>query len=434
MFATFRKNDNELVKIEQLIQSGDLPLAASSLNALRERELNDPRIYSLGAQLGFAANNAQAALQAADTALRLAPGWPRALLQRARALDALDRPKEALDACNQAASTDPKLLTAIELAVTLGRRLGDYAIPEALLRKAQAAATDNAIIWLGLGRFLSRHKKEESIVWLEKVLSRDAKNLDALVTLASVFFDLEQVDRAAEVISRAEAIAPENETVQFQAARIRGNSATQIPVAFVQNLFDEYADRFDAHLVGRLQYRLPMVVAEKIKARYPTAEINLLDLGCGSGLLGRALGRIRGYFVGVDLSEKMLQKAALVGTYDRLHHAEIVEALAATDAAEYEVIAACDVLVYVADPEPFVRESYKVLRARGTLYFSCEATSDGEPNVVMRASQRYAHSPSWVRTLCERHGYTDIEVEPIVVRTDNGKPIESFLVTATKPG
>jgi tetratricopeptide (TPR) repeat protein len=196
VFAAFRKNDNELVRIEKLIGVGDLATAANALNALRARAIEDPRIYSVGAELGFAAKNATAALQSVETALRLAPGWPRALFQRAKALEALNRTKEALEACNQAVSTDPKLLGAVELSVSLGRRLGETEIPESLLRKAHTAAPNNSSIWLGLGRFLSRHKKEESVLWLEKVLAVDANNLDALVTLTAVSFELNRMDQA----------------------------------------------------------------------------------------------------------------------------------------------------------------------------------------------------------------------------------------------
>jgi predicted TPR repeat methyltransferase len=192
------------------------------------------------------------------------------------------------------------------------------------------------------------------------------------------------------------------------------------------------SDRFDQQLVTQLGYRLPQIVAEKIKARYPDKRINVLDLGCGTGLLARTLGSVQGYFVGVDLSKKMLEKAAEVGVYHRLHQADVVEALEATDANEYEVIAANDVLVYLADVAPFIHGAHKVLRPSGALYFSCELAKDIEPPVVLRESQRYAHRIDAVRSVCESAGFKSIEIEPMVVRTDRGVPVESFLVTATK--
>jgi predicted TPR repeat methyltransferase len=51
---------------------------------------------------------------------------------------------------------------------------------------------------------------------------------------------------------------------------------------------------FDQHLVGGLGYRLPKLVAERILQWHADRKLNVLDLGCGTGLLGVCLGRIDG--------------------------------------------------------------------------------------------------------------------------------------------
>jgi predicted TPR repeat methyltransferase len=432
VLANFRHNDTELVRIETLIRENQLADAAAALTDLGSREAQDPRVYVLGALLGFAANNPASALKSADVALGLAPGWPRALFQRARALEALNRLPEALDACKAAVDGDAKQYAAIDLAVTIGRRLGATDIPEALLRKAHANDPQNLSVWLALGRFLSRYKQEEAIVWLEKVLADQPENLDALTTLASLHVAAGRIEAAQSLIARAQAIDPQNEAVLFQAARVRGDGEQQIPSAMVRNLFDDYAERFDKHLIAGLGYRLPKIIAEKIRAAYPTPTLNVLDLGCGTGLVGVALGKINGYLVGVDLSEKMIEQAVKHNVYSRFHIADVVEALTATDASEYEVIVGADLLVYISDITSFVAESHRVLRPSGILYFSCELATEDEEKVVLRPSQRYAHRMDWVREVCQRAGFASIEIEPLNVRTEQGSPIRGFLVSAVK--
>jgi predicted TPR repeat methyltransferase len=432
VFAIFRHNDPELIRIETLVRDDQLAEAATALTRLGEQAPQDPRVYAVGAMLGFAAKNPAAALKSADIALGLAPGWPRALLHRARALEALNRLPEALVACKAVIDADIKQYAAIDLAVAVGRRLGSMDIPEQLLRRAQASDPKNVSVWLALGRFLSRHKQDEAMTWLNRVLDAQPDNIDALTTLSSLHIAAGNTEGAEQLIARAQRIDPDNEAVRFQAARVRGDGSTQIPANLVRNLFDEYAERFDQSLVGGLGYRLPRIVAEKVRTLYPDLNINLLDLGCGTGLLGAALGRIRGYFVGVDLSEKMLQQATKHGVYSRLHVAEIVEALTATDAEEYEVITANDVVVYVAELTPFVEQSHRVLRKGGTLIFSCELALPDEPPVVLRPSQRYAHRIDVVRAICEASGFAEVQIEEMVVRMDHAVPIQSFLVTATK--
>jgi predicted TPR repeat methyltransferase len=432
VFAPYRKNDPELTRIEELIEKNELANAATSLNALRERSPQDPRIYSIGARLALVANNPEAALKSSDIALQLAPGWPRAYAQRARALGRLERFSECLDACARAVEGDPRLLGPVELAVDAGRRLGNLEVPEALLRKVQAVDPENRRIWLGLGRFLHRYKDEEAATWLERVLAVEPDNVDAMLTLSVLRFEAGNREAALPLIERAYAARPEDETIRFQHARISGAQDAQVPSSMVEDLFDGYAERFDQQLVSQLGYRLPRIVAERIKQRYANKNFNVLDLGCGTGLFGRVLGKVEGYFIGVDLSQKMLEKAAEVGVYDRLHHVDVVEALNATEANEYEVIVANDVLVYIADIEPFVKGTYKVLRPNGVAYFSCELATAEEPPVILRATQRYAHRVDSVRAMCERAGFSSIDIEEFVVRTDHGAPIQSFLVTVTK--
>jgi ubiquinone/menaquinone biosynthesis C-methylase UbiE len=77
----------------------------------------------------------------------------------------------------------------------------------------------------------------------------------------------------------------------------------------VITIFDSYAERFDQHLVGALQYRVPRRVAESLKAKHPDGRFNLLDLGCGTGQVAAYLGRIQGHIIGVDLSDKMIEQA-----------------------------------------------------------------------------------------------------------------------------
>jgi tetratricopeptide (TPR) repeat protein len=228
VFAPFRKNDPEITRIETLIQQNDLPSAATALNNLREIAPNDPRVYSVGAFLAFAAKNPEAALKSANHALMLAPGWPRALAQRARALGFLVRLDECLAACAEAVDGDPTLLGTVELAVEVGRRVGNLEVPEALLRKVHAADPENQRIWLGLGRFLHRYKNDESAKWLERVLAVQPGNTDALLTLSVLRFESGDVAAATPMIERAYAMKPDDEAVRFQYERIVGKQAAQV--------------------------------------------------------------------------------------------------------------------------------------------------------------------------------------------------------------
>ena len=66
-----------------------------------------------------------------------------------------------------------------------------------------------------------------------------------------------------------------------------------MPQAYVQTLFDQYAPRFEAALVGDLGYRGPellfkAVLAARAAVRKPAFFKRAIDLGCGTGLAAAA--------------------------------------------------------------------------------------------------------------------------------------------------
>jgi predicted TPR repeat methyltransferase len=107
---------------------------------------------------------------------------------------------------------------------------------------------------------------------------------------------------------------------------LSGTSSDRAPDEYVEKLFDEYAERFDSHLVQALKYSIPERLAELWKAHssHDAEKWDVLDLGCGTGLAGLAIAPYARRLVGVDLSAKMLEKAAARGLYHRLERLDLV--------------------------------------------------------------------------------------------------------------
>src|SRR5207237_92179 len=62
--------------------------------------------------------------------------------------------------------------------------------------------------------------------------------------------------------------------------------------AYVARLFDQYAPRFDEHLVEGLGYRAPTLLYDAVRevcarTNRPLHFARALDLGCGTGLAGK---------------------------------------------------------------------------------------------------------------------------------------------------
>jgi predicted TPR repeat methyltransferase len=215
-------------------------------------------------------------------------------------------------------------------------------------------------------------------------------------------------------------------------AATRGETPRTQPKEIMQELFDKYAPRFDAELVGALKYRVPRRVADFIRQRSPSLDVSILDLGCGTGLLGVYLGPIVRAFVGVDLSAKMIERAAPHRIYTDLRQTDALDELRATPAGTYDYVTANDVFIYVGDVSEVIPAAFKAIRPGGALIFSCETAQDAEGALVIRPSKRYAHSVSSIQVFCRDAGFESCAIETIDLRFERKVPIPGFIAIASK--
>jgi predicted TPR repeat methyltransferase len=132
----------------------------------------------------------------------------------------------------------------------------------------------------------------------------------------------------------------------------------------VADRYDQWAQRYDDDLTS-WSYQAPAVVADTVVTRHPTAR-SALDVGCGTGMVGRAL-RARGFdgrLVGLDLSQASLDLAQQTGAYDALRQADLQQRLDLDDGS-VDVVACVGVMTYLPDVEAVWREFARVVRPGG---------------------------------------------------------------------
>jgi predicted TPR repeat methyltransferase len=132
----------------------------------------------------------------------------------------------------------------------------------------------------------------------------------------------------------------------------------------VAERYDQWARSYDDDLTS-WSYRAPEVVAETVVTRHPTAG-SVLDVGCGTGLVGRALrGRgFEGRVLGLDISPASLEIARQGGAYDSLERADLQAPLALDDDA-VDAVVCVGVMTYLPDVEAVWRELARVARPGG---------------------------------------------------------------------
>jgi predicted TPR repeat methyltransferase len=431
----------ELQRILQLIDQGQLQPAALALNQAQRRSPQDARVLLVGVQLTLKAGNLDGAIQAARRALALAPRWPMAMLGLGALLIERGQKDEEKDEAMRLASSavarepdDPDVLCkAADIASDGKQKEQAFAWRE----RALALRPDDAQLRFILGRNLFELKRHADakphFEWLEQ---RFPNEPDVLLGLMDCALAASDSAAAQSYADRALAVAPDDPNVQYWHAVAHERTPPTQSAAAITSVFDDYAQNFDMHLVRGLKYKVPERVAQMLLALYPNRKFNLLDLGCGTGLLGVYLGPIQGHIIGVDLSPEMIKQAARHQVYSRFYSVNVLDALRDTPAEHYEVITCLDTLVYVGDLTPVIPGALRILKPGGYFIFSCEAAQEGEPDLVLRLpSHRYAHRDTAVQRMCREAGFTDIQVEQLpTLRLEGETPLPGFLVTAQKPG
>merc|ERR1740139_97667 len=223
---------------------------------------------------------------------------------------------------------------------------------------------------------------------------------------------------------------------------------------FVRSLFDDFSDTFEEKLEA-LQYQVPQLIGEMVAllaSLRGAPYANALDAGCGTGLAGPLLRlHVSGALVGVDLSEKMLERAATLRTptsdaaaaatgevpvYSRLLAADLLslrrEALlpgTTAEAAAIDLVAAADVLVYFGELGALLQAFASVTAEGGDLVFSCEPASPDEAphGWRIRASGRFAHTKPYVLQAAAAAGYTLLSYREITPRFENGAAVQGHM-------
>ena len=314
-------------------------------------------------------------------------------------------------------------------------QLGDMAGAVDAVRRAIALRPDYAAAHNNLGTLLQGEGElDAALASFREAIRLQPAFAEAHRNVGSVLRQLNRPGEAAAALEEALRLEPDHDGARFSLSVVRGENPPHPPGVVVQTLFDGYADRFDEHLEG-LDYRIPEQLVAGIATLRKSADTRLdaLDLGCGTGLFGAAIGSLARTLTGVDLSPRMLDKARARALYDRLEAADIAAFLRDETAERYDLVAAADVFIYVGALDDVFAHTARVLRPRGLFAFSIEAAPAGEAaGYRLQTSGRYTHDETYLRALANRSGFALRQWSPATIRMQHGTPVAGWIAILEK--
>ena len=253
--------------------------------------------------------------------------------------------------------------------------------------------------------------------------------------LAHALVGAGRLAEAGPHFTAAARLSPGDGYLAHLAAAATGQATERATESYVASLFDGYAPRFEQSLLS-LGYRVPGLVRRVVERHWPAVGAGgaklgpVLDLGCGTGLVGVVLAdMLGGPLTGIDLSRAMLEQAAQKHLYAALRQAEITAALR-EGLPPHALIVAADVFIYLGRLEEVMRLCRETLAPDGALLFSLERLPPGGEPWRLGASGRYAHAPDYVARCLAEAGLAVTEQRDELLRLDGSQPVEGMMILA----
>ena len=222
---------------------------------------------------------------------------------------------------------------------------------------------------------------------------------------------------------------PQDLTAQHMLASIRGDQSDRAPADYVTSLYDRCAAEFEHRLISTLGYSAPTLAVDWLQQLQRIPANQVLDLGCGTGLMGSALQARSGFktLVGIDLSDNMLSLAAGKRCYSELIHADI---LSWNTTQRFDLICAMDLLIYLGNLKPLLAKVADWLTPNGDFICTLELSADPAPR--LQASGRFQHSLQYLIDTATEQGLSLAAQQRFPLRREGNSTLNGAMLVLRK--
>ena len=342
----------------------------------------------------------------------------------------------AVAAYQEAVRLEPRHANAHSNLGVLLRAQRRHEEAEAAYRQAIALDPNHADAYQNLAILLSATGRvPEAVTCYCKALTLRPEYSEARRLLALAYCIIDERPKAIALCEEWVARDPDDAVARHTLAACSGRDVpARAADAYVEQTFDSFSRTFEATL-AQLHYQAPALVTAMAEEALgaPCKALDVLDVGCGTGLCGPRLAPYARHLTGVDLSVGMLERAREKQVYDTLSKCELTLYLQDNPGA-FDLVVSADTLVYFGALEDVAAAAAAALRPGGLFVFTLEEAVDAQalPTYTLQSHGRYVHRLEYVeRVLVDAGLHPDVARAEL--RLERGLPVQGFVVRATRP-
>ena len=424
MFKTGNKKNPTTIEVNSIMSlhnAGEYKDAFDKCKNLFIKYPNSPLLYNILGAINVGKSDFTNAIYSYLYAIKIKPNYAQAFNNLGILLKKLGEINLAIISYVKAINLKPNYTQAFNNIGLTYFEINDIQKSKFYFDKAHKIDTNNGITNFNLGNIYYQQKKLcKAEFHFNKSIKINPTYVEAYYNLGILYHNQKKIELAKRCYEKTLKLDPYFYEAKHILNSMSGKTTKSAPKKYVEKLFDNYAANFEKSLVKNLKYNTPKIIKEVIIEDNMVNLGSVLDLGCGTGLVGLELKSFLKNIDGVDLSKFMLEEANNKKIYNNLFHNDI-EGYLATSNLEYDYFIAADVFVYIGD----LSKIFKLIKERnkryGKLIFSTEHTN--RKGYFITKKGRYCHSLDYIKHLCKKFDYELLIFKKVFLRKDYAKNV-----------
>ena len=136
-------------------------------------------------------------------------------------------------------------------------------------------------------------------------------------------------------------------------------------------------------------------IADVLSQSLPTGA-TVLDVGCGNGIISRSLGRKGFKVLGIDVSEKAIEKAKELNDLSNVNFQVMSAEQLAVSSEKYHAVVCSERLEHLHEPQKLLQVLYQSLKNEGVLIVTVPNGKGPREVFVTKPTQNLRRKNNWL--------------------------------------